>query len=63
MIGIDKLRAIVTKRIAGRTQASYAAEKGYSAQYLGDFLNGRREPGEKILRGEGFERVVLYRSK
>lgn len=45
------------------SQESYAAANGFSAQYLSDFLNGRRDPGDKILDAIGFERIVRFRRK
>lgn len=40
----------------------YAKHIGVSPQYLNDVLRGRREPGKKILRALGLEKVVLYRA-
>jgi transcriptional regulator with XRE-family HTH domain len=47
----------------GLTQAAFAEKFGFSPQYLGDVLNGRRDPGDKILNAIGYERVVTYRPK
>lgn len=45
------------------TQRQYAESLGVSEAYLSDVLNGRREPGQKLLDAVGFERVALYRRK
>lgn len=42
------------------TQAEYAEMRGVSTAYLSDVLNGRREPGEKLLKAHGMKRVVYY---
>jgi hypothetical protein len=33
---------------------------GVSPAYMSDILNGRREPGESVLRALGFRKVVRY---
>ena len=43
------------------SQKALAAKLGVSAPYLGDVLNGRKEPGPAILEPLGLERVVSYR--
>jgi DNA-binding transcriptional regulator YdaS (Cro superfamily) len=45
------------------SQKALAAKLGVSAPYLGDVLNGRKDPGEAILHPLGLERVVTYRRK
>lgn len=45
------------------SQKAYAQAHKISEQYLSDVLNGRREPGQKILDALGIERVVVYREK
>ena len=42
------------------SQKKLAEVIGVSPQYLGDILAGRREPGEKLLAGCGFRRIVTY---
>jgi transcriptional regulator with XRE-family HTH domain len=61
----ERLRAYLRNAIDGEgwTQAAFAEKFGFSAQYLGDVLNGRRDPGDKILNAIGYERVVTYRPK
>ncbi len=58
----ERFRDYLRSRINGMTQAAFAKQLGISPQYLGDVLNGRREPGGTILHAIGFERVVRYRS-
>ena len=42
-------------------KAALAAEWHISAQYIADVLNGRRDPGKKVLAALGYEKIVLYR--
>jgi DNA-binding transcriptional regulator YdaS (Cro superfamily) len=42
-------------------QAAWAKAAGVSPAYVSDVLQGRREPGEGILRPLGVEKVVTYR--
>lgn len=42
-------------------QAAWAKAAGLSASYVSDALQGRREPGESILRVLGLEKVTTYR--
>jgi DNA-binding transcriptional regulator YdaS (Cro superfamily) len=46
--------------VAG-SQKAFAKQAGVSEQYICDIRRGRREPGAKILRYFGLERVVSYR--
>jgi hypothetical protein len=62
-ITVDQLRVHVRNEAKSTTRHEYAAQRGFSAQYLCDFLLGRRDPGEKMLDGLGWERVVTYRRK
>ena len=43
------------------SQKDVAKSLNVSAQYLGDVLGGRREPGKSILLAMGFAKVVTYR--
>jgi hypothetical protein len=52
---------ILKARLGKGSQAELARELDVSPQYLHDVLNGRREPGRKILKALGVERVVSYR--
>ena len=58
---IDILRDDITASIDG--QAAWARAHKVSAAYVNDVLNGRRDPGPKILDAIGFEKVVTYRPK
>lgn len=49
-----------TKRMFG-TQKSAAKHLHVSEQYLSDFLNGKRQPGAKLLRALHAEKVVTYK--
>ena len=55
---ISRLSALVSE--AG-TQKVLAQKLGISAPYLSDILMGKREPGGKVLRQLGLERVISYR--
>ena len=51
---------ILRQRLNGKTQRELAGELDISVQYLSDILNGRREPGPKILSALGIERRITY---
>lgn len=59
-----EVSALLSKQIeeAG-SQARWCVENQVSTAYLSDVLNGRREPGRKILDVLGLESVVYYRAK
>ena len=54
----QKLRQWAKQRGSQRT---LARELGVSEAYLSDVINGRRDPGRKLLKALGLERVVDYR--
>ena len=56
----DKVRKIV--EAADGNVSQVARELNISPQYLHDFLNGRRQPGDKILSAVGITKVVTYRA-
>lgn len=62
LLAVGDVTALLTAQIedAGN-QARWCAENGVSTAYLSDVLNGRREPGKKILAVLGLEAVTLYR--
>ena len=43
------------------SQKAVAKHLGVSEMYLCDVLKYRREPGEKILKPLGYEKVIRYR--
>jgi len=53
------VRAIIRSK-AKPTQAAWAKSNGISPAYVSDVIQGRREPGEKILKALGLKRVVSY---
>ena len=62
MTSEEDLRKKIKRKIsrAGMTQKIYAEKRGYSEQYLSDFLSGKRHPGKLILEGEGLKMVMFY---
>jgi hypothetical protein len=48
--------------VAG-SQARWCVDNQISTAYLSDVLNGRREPGKKILDVLGLESVMYYCTK
>ena len=54
---MERIRVQVA--IEGSQQAA-AKRFGISGAYLSDVLNGRREPGKKLLNALGYRRVVVY---
>ena len=57
---IQHLQQLVTE--AG-SQKDLANRLKISTPYLNDVLQGRRDPGKKILAALGFEQVVIYQPK
>lgn len=54
------LEVIATEiKVVGEQQIA-ARAWGISPQYLCDVLNGRREPGAKLLKALGYRRVTIY---
>lgn len=56
---INQLRQKV-KRCESQTRAADSLD--ISAQYLNDVLTGKRQPGGKLLKAMGLERVATYRA-
>jgi transcriptional regulator with XRE-family HTH domain len=54
-------RTLIRRRLDGKTQAALAAELGITPAYLSDILNFRREPGRRVLKALGLQKVVSYR--
>jgi predicted transcriptional regulator len=52
---------MLNARTAKASQVSVAADLGIKPSYLCDLLKGRREPGPKVLKALGLERIVTYR--
>ena len=57
----DVIRLLGMACSAQGSQYQWATKHRLSPAYVSDVLNGRREPGEKMLSALGVERVVLYR--
>lgn len=57
---MEYLQQLVTE--AG-SQKDLANRLKISTPYLNDVLQGRRDPGKKILAALGFEQVVIYQPK
>lgn len=55
------LVSVARAKIGRRKQAEWAKEIGVSAQYVNDFLRGRRDAGPALLRALGFEPTPYYR--
>ena len=55
------VRLIQTRVKEAETAVRVADKWEVSPQYLSDVLSGKREPGAKILKCLGLERVVMYR--
>lgn len=58
MSPVELLRAAVDK--AG-TQTAFAKKHGISIAYVNDVLQGRRAPGDKILKALGLESQLTYK--
>lgn len=60
-ITLDDVRQMLRDKSDGAgSQKALAAQLGVSPQYLGDVLNGKREPGESILEALGLRKVACY---
>ena len=56
--------AVLAKSVAGAgSQAQWCDDHAVSTAYVSDVLNGRRDPGKKILNALGYEAVTRYRAK
>lgn len=54
--------AILARTVAKYgTQAAAADALGVSPAYLSDLMQGKREPGPKVLHALGLEKVTTYR--
>ena len=53
----DELRRRLQKCAS---QKAFAAQNRMSAQYVADFLSGRRSAGPAILKALGLKKVVRY---
>ena len=57
----DDVRTKLHRAIqAHDSQKAFAISVGVSAQYVADFLAGRRTPGPAILKALGLKKVVRY---
>ncbi len=60
----DDILVLIITLVAQEGSQSAAARKiGISATYLGDILDGSKEPGPAVLKFLGIEREVIYRKK
>lgn len=57
---LEVIRRAVEK--AG-SQKAFAKANGLSEPYVSDVMNGRRDPGPRILEAVGLERYVGYHPK
>ena len=58
--GVEVFKRLRAACKAAGGQGAWAERHGMSAAYISDVLNGRRDPGESILRALGLRRVVNY---
>lgn len=57
----DALRAVLVAEVRRMGEQQIAAKQwGISPQYLSDVLKSRREPGAKLLKALGYQRIVIY---
>jgi hypothetical protein len=64
LLTTSDILAILSKAVAlSGSQAKWCDAQGISTAYVSDVLNGRREPGKKILDALGYEAVAVYRAK
>lgn len=64
LLDLNSVRSALQRSVTDSgSQAAWCVEHKVSTAYLSDVMNGRREPGKKILDILGLESVVYYRSK
>ena len=56
---LEKVRARLRARVNG-AQGVWARANGIAPAYVSDVLNGRREPGKRMLEALGLKRLFLY---
>lgn len=54
---------VIRNRLRLQSQKELAAELGISPGFLGDIVQGRRPPSDRVIGALGLERVVTYRRK
>jgi len=58
---LDELISLLEAEVKqSGSQKETAKKLGVSAQYLGDVLSGKREPGKKILDALKLRKVIKY---
>lgn len=58
----DDVRRMIAKQAEDVGSVSlWAKRHGVSQAYVAHVLNGRQEPGQKLLEALGIERVTTYR--
>ncbi len=59
---IDRVRELLRQacETAG-SQSAWAQAHEMTGAYVSDVINGRREPGPKVLRALGLSRVTCYK--
>lgn len=62
MMTSDDVRALLRDKVAAAGSAmKWAEDAGTAATYVSDVLRGKVEPGPRILKALGLERVTTYR--
>lgn len=56
----DIMKHLVQAVTDAGTKKAFAEQSHLSQAFVGDVLNGRREPSDKILKALGYRRVTLY---
>lgn len=57
---LEQFRTLIQKLADKEGQNVLARRLGVSNAYVSDIVNGRRDPGQKILEGLGYRRVISY---
>jgi hypothetical protein len=55
----EQVRDLIRERADGNV-AAWAKSHGFTPQYAGDVLSGRRKPGNKILTALGLAKDIAY---
>jgi hypothetical protein len=60
MIDDNLIREILSEKLKVRSQTGLAASMGISVGYLNDVIHNRKAPGDKILKGLGMKRIIVF---
>jgi|CXWL01.1.fsa_nt_gi predicted transcriptional regulator len=61
LVSVHVIRNLLAEQCKAEiTQYQWATKHHISPAYVSDFLNGRRDPGEALLKALGFRKAMRY---